>query len=70
MVERLDAALATLPDEQRLVFVLVELQGLSYREAAGLAETTVGTVKSRLFRAKQWLPARAQSGDGNERSTA
>ena len=53
--ERLDAALAALPEEQRLVFVFVELQGLSYHEAADLSETTVGTVKSRLFRAKQWL---------------
>lgn len=54
---RLDAALAALPEEQRLVFVLVELQGLSYQEAADISETTIGTVKSRLFRAKQWLRA-------------
>jgi RNA polymerase sigma-70 factor (ECF subfamily) len=53
--ERLDAGLAALPEEQRLVFVLVELQGASYEEAAAIAETTVGTVKSRLFRAKAWL---------------
>jgi RNA polymerase sigma-70 factor (ECF subfamily) len=53
--ERLDAALAALPEEQRLLFVLVEMQGLSYQEAAEISETTVGTVKSRLFRAKQWL---------------
>lgn len=52
---RLDAALAALPEEQRLVFVLIELQGLSHQEAAEIAETSVGTVKSRLFRAKEWL---------------
>ena len=53
--ERLDEALAGLPEEQRLVFVLVELQGLSYQEAADISLVTVGTVKSRLSRAKQWL---------------
>src|SRR6185312_8031464 len=53
--EGLDAGLAALPEEQRLVFVLIELQGLSYREAAEIAGTNVGTVKSRLSRAKEWL---------------
>lgn len=53
--ERLDAALAALPDDQRLAFVLVEMQGLSYQEAADVCEAAVGTLKSRLFRAKEWL---------------
>jgi RNA polymerase sigma-70 factor (ECF subfamily) len=53
--ERLDAGLAALPEEQRLVFVLVEMQGRSYQEAAQIAEVDVGTIKSRLFRAREWL---------------
>jgi RNA polymerase sigma-70 factor (ECF subfamily) len=53
--ERLDAFLAALPEEQRLAFVLVEIQDLSYQEAAEICEVAVGTVKSRLFRAKEWL---------------
>lgn len=53
--ERLDAALAALPDEQRLAFVLVEMQGLSYQETADICEVAIGTVKSRLARAKEWL---------------
>jgi RNA polymerase sigma-70 factor (ECF subfamily) len=52
---RLDAALAALPEEQRMVFVMIEMQGLSHQEVADIAETNVGTVKSRLFRAKEWL---------------
>ena len=52
---RLDAALTALPEEQRLVFVLIELHGLSHTEAASVAGVPVGTVKSRLFRAKEWL---------------
>lgn len=53
--EKLDAALSALPEEQRLAFVLVELQGLSYQEAADAAGIAVGTVKSRLSRAKEWM---------------
>jgi RNA polymerase sigma-70 factor (ECF subfamily) len=53
--ERLDAGLAALPEEQRLAFVLVEMQGLSYQEAATIAEAGVGTLKSRLHRAKASL---------------
>jgi RNA polymerase sigma-70 factor (ECF subfamily) len=53
--ERLDAGLAALPEEQRLAFILVELQELSYQEAATVAEVSVGTVKSRLHRAKASL---------------
>ena len=53
--EKLDAGLAALPEEQRLVFVLIEMQGLSYEEAADIAGCNPGTVKSRLSRAKEWL---------------
>ena len=52
---RLDAGLATLPEEQRVVFVLVELQGVSYQSAAEIAGLNIGTVKSRLSRAKASL---------------
>jgi len=55
LFERLDAGLEALPEEQRLAFVLVEIQGLSYQEAATIAETGVGTLKSRLHRAKASL---------------
>jgi len=55
LFERLDAGLAALPEEQRLAFVLVEMQGLSYQEAAAIAEVNVGTVKSRVHRAKASL---------------
>jgi len=53
--EQLDAGLAALPEEQRLAFVLVEMQGLSYQEAATIAEAGIGTLKSRLHRAKASL---------------
>ena len=48
----IQAALAQLPVEQRLVLVLVDIQGVSYEEAAQITASSLGTVKSRLSRAR------------------
>ena len=50
--ERLDAALAALPDDMREVIVLHELEGLAYKEIAAVAGIPLGTVMSRLARAR------------------
>ncbi len=68
--ERLDVALAALPDEQRLAFVLVEMQGLTYQEAADVCEVAIGTVKSRLSRAKEWLQEALVRATHDERCAA
>lgn len=47
--------LATLPNEQRVTLVLVDVEGLSYEETAAALGTNVGTVKSRLSRARAAL---------------
>lgn len=52
---RLDAALELLPLEQRTAFVLAEIQELSYAEIALIEEVELGTIKSRVSRAKQRL---------------
>ncbi len=49
------AALQVLPDEQREALVLVGASGLSYEEAAQVLGTRVGTVKSRVSRARSRL---------------
>jgi len=49
---RLDAALATLPLEQKTAFVLAELQGLSLEDISRIERVSLGTVKSRLGRAR------------------
>jgi RNA polymerase sigma-70 factor (ECF subfamily) len=48
----LAGALDELPPEQRLVLVAVCVDGLSYKEAAELLEVPIGTVMSRLARAR------------------
>ena len=54
---RLDAALAALPVELRECLVLRELEEMSYRDIARVVGVPVGTVMSRLFRARQALIA-------------
>jgi RNA polymerase sigma-70 factor, ECF subfamily len=48
-------AVARLPAEQREVIGLVLIEGLSYREAADILDVPVGTVTSRLARAREAL---------------
>ena len=53
----LAAALAVLPPDHREVVALVLVEGLSYAEAAELLEVPVGTITSRLARARATLQA-------------
>lgn len=50
-------ALAQLPDEQREALVLVGAGGMAYEEAAGVCGCAVGTIKSRVSRARKTLQA-------------
>lgn len=54
-VRDLDAALALLPEAQRAVLLLVALEGLSYDEVAAALAIPIGTVMSRLARARERL---------------
>ena len=54
----------TLPDEQREVLVLVALDGLAYKDVAEILELPLGTVMSRLGRARDAL--RRAMGEGRE----
>lgn len=53
--EPLERALATLPDGLRAAVLLVDIEGLEYSEAALALGIPLGTVRSRLFRARQIL---------------
>ena len=52
---RLDEALAALPIEQRECLVLCELKQHSYKDIARITQVPIGTVMSRLWRARQAL---------------
>ena len=53
--DRVWGALEQLPFDQRAVIVLREIDGLSYEEIATSLDVAVGTVKSRLARAREGL---------------
>lgn len=50
--KKIQDAIQNLPEQFRTIIVLREIQGLSYEEIASLTETNIGTVKSRLARAR------------------
>ena len=50
--EAIEAGLATLPEERRLALLLVDVQGMSYEEAALVMSCSLGTVKSRISRGR------------------
>lgn len=54
----IEAAMALLPDEQRLAVSLVLVEGLSYKEAAAVMEVPIGTLTSRLARGRETLAAK------------
>ncbi len=60
----MNRALDRLPDDQRETLLLVVLEGVSYEEAASILGIPIGTVMSRLSRARAAL--RALTGTGDE----
>ena len=66
-IRDLDAALAKLPPEQREVLLLVALEDTPYEEAARILGVPIGTVMSRLSRARDRL-RRLMTGDFTESS--
>ena len=55
--KELRANLARLPADQRLVLMMISVQGLSYEEASEQLGVAVGTLKCRVFRARKQLKA-------------
>ena len=52
MARMIQAGIETLPPDQRITLALSDVQGLSYQEIAEATEVSLGTVKSRLARAR------------------
>jgi RNA polymerase sigma-70 factor (ECF subfamily) len=51
--QKLFAAIDALPEDLRSAITLREIEGLSYEEIAAVMECPVGTVRSRIFRARE-----------------
>jgi RNA polymerase sigma-70 factor (ECF subfamily) len=51
-------AMEELPEDLRTAITLREIEGLSYEEIAGIMNCPIGTVRSRIFRAREAIAAR------------
>lgn len=59
----IEALIATLDEDKRTAFVLTQINGLAYAEAAQICDVPVGTIRSRVARAREDLIA-AMEADG------
>lgn len=60
------SALATLPHDQREALLLIGASGFSYEEAAGICGCAVGTIKSRVNRARSRLAEMLDMGEADD----
>lgn len=60
LAEAVDRAMAELPDDMRQALELRELEGMSYQAIAEVMGSPLGTVRSRIFRAREWVAERVQ----------
>lgn len=58
--ETVNAAMDALPVELRTAIMLREIEGMSYDEIAGVMDCPIGTVRSRIFRARDAVALRLQ----------
>ncbi|MFC5301107.1 RNA polymerase sigma factor RpoE [Azospira restricta] len=56
--ETVNAAMEALPEELRTAIVLREIEGLSYEEISKIMDCPIGTVRSRIFRAREAVAAK------------
>lgn len=58
IAETVNAAMEALPDELRTAIMLREIEGMSYEEIAQMMNCPIGTVRSRIFRAREAVATR------------
>ncbi|MEK9588413.1 MAG: RNA polymerase sigma factor RpoE [Gammaproteobacteria bacterium] len=66
LLEALSGGLDNLPEDLKVALVLREFDGLTYEEIAEVMECPVGTVRSRIFRAREALEKIIDRGDKSE----
>ena len=55
LIDIIQSALSSLPEELRIALTLREIEGLSYDDIASMMACPIGTVRSRIFRAREVL---------------
>ena len=60
IAEAVNAALASLPEDLRQAITLREIEGLSYEDIALAMDCPIGTVRSRIFRAREAISAKVK----------
>jgi len=60
MAAAVNAAMEALPEDLRQAVTLREIEGLSYEEISGVMDCPIGTVRSRIFRAREAISARVR----------
>ena len=68
-LKEVTTAMKTIPDDQRIVLSLIAIEGMSYKEAAKMLEIPIGTIMSRLARARQNLSAQLLDSAGRSSSS-
>jgi RNA polymerase sigma-70 factor (ECF subfamily) len=58
IVQTVNAAMESLPDDLRMAITLREIEGLSYEDIAEAMQCPIGTVRSRIFRAREAIAER------------
>jgi len=58
IVQTVNAAMESLPDDLRMAITLREIEGLSYEEISDAMQCPIGTVRSRIFRAREAIAER------------
>jgi len=60
IAQAVNAAMAALPEDLRQAVTLREIEGLSYEDIAAAMDCPIGTVRSRIFRAREAISARVR----------
>lgn len=67
IAQTVNEAINALPEDLRTAIVLREIEGMSYEDIASAMECPIGTVRSRIFRAREAIAERLRPVMGNDR---
>jgi RNA polymerase sigma-70 factor (ECF subfamily) len=69
VAETVNKAMDSLPEELKTAIILREIEGLSYEEIASMMNCPIGTVRSRIFRARETIAEKLRPMLGTDKDT-